>query len=166
MRRQPLADLSLTVFGLGHMRPAPGTWGSMPAAAMAWLLLLAGAGDVAYHAFLAAAALISCGACVWFGRYAEQRFNRKDPSQVVADECAGQSIALALLPSLAAGDPVRATALVAGAFLLFRLMDIVKPFPAGRLQRLPAGWGILVDDLVAGLYALIALQAVASLALR
>lgn len=165
MKRQPVSDMALTVFGLGHMRPAPGTWGSLPPAGLAWVMLLVGVGSGAYHLILLAVCAVACLACILMGPYAEHRFARKDPSQVVADETAGQCIALALLPALDAGSFLHATLLVAGGFLLFRLFDIIKPFPAARLQRLPAGWGILVDDLIAGLYAMIALQAIASLML-
>lgn len=75
----------------------------------------------------------------------EARFRTKDPSQVVADEVVGYLVAAcALTPSLS-------TILL--TFVLFRIFDIMKPFPARRSERLPGGWGIMVDDLWAGLYA-------------
>ncbi len=75
----------------------------------------------------------------------EKRFRRKDPGQVVADEVVGYLVATcAIAPSLAS---------VVITFVLFRIFDIVKPFPARRSERLPGGWGIMVDDLWAGLYA-------------
>jgi phosphatidylglycerophosphatase A len=75
---------------------------------------------------------------------------RKDPGLVVIDEVVGMWISLAFVP-------LRPTTLVAG-FLLFRLMDIVKPYPARQLEALPAGWGIMADDVMAGIYANLVLQ--------
>jgi phosphatidylglycerophosphatase A len=75
----------------------------------------------------------------------EARFRTRDPSQVTADEVVGYLVAAcAISPSLAS---------VAVTFALFRIFDIIKPFPARRSERLPGGWGIMVDDLWAGLYA-------------
>ncbi|MFZ5786292.1 MAG: phosphatidylglycerophosphatase A, partial [Acidobacteriota bacterium] len=76
---------------------------------------------------------------------------QSDPGPVVIDEVAGQWLALALL--VAAQPRPLSLGLVAGSFLLFRLFDVVKPWPIGRLERLPGGWGILADDLAAGLAA-------------
>jgi phosphatidylglycerophosphatase A len=73
------------------------------------------------------------------------RVGRKDPGVVVIDEIVGQWIALILIP-LCLWTTI-------GAFLLFRLTDIVKPYPARQLEALPGGWGIVADDLMAGLYA-------------
>ena len=72
---------------------------------------------------------------------------------VVADETAGQAIPLLFLPAAAAITPGRAAISLAVAFVLFRLMDIIKPFPANRIQSLPGGWGIVMDDLIAGVIA-------------
>ena len=81
---------------------------------------------------------LSCpGACL--------HFDKKDPSQVVIDEVAGQWVALA-------GLPLEPVTLIAG-FALFRLFDIVKPWPVGRLERFPGASGIMLDDLAAGLIA-------------
>jgi phosphatidylglycerophosphatase A len=81
----------------------------------------------------------------------EQESGRQDPGHVVIDEVAGQWIALIHtrvdLPHLVA------------AFLFFRICDIVKPWPARRLESLPAGWGIMLDDVAAGVYALLLMQA-------
>lgn len=169
------AFLLLTAGGLGHMRPASGTWGSTPPPALALVLVftLGGdgitAGDIrVIDAALVVLALIFSWACVAFGGLAEARFGRKDPGQVVADEVAGQAIVLLALPWRPFTDTssfVWNTAVAATAFFAFRVCDIVKPPPANGLQRLPAGWGILVDDLVAGAYALIATQLIVRLVL-
>lgn len=154
----------ITVFGLGHMRPASGTWGSLPPVVLAFLLFAAGleprspgGAPALYYGALAIVLLLSCFACIVEGDRAEARWG-KDPSNAVADETAGQCIPLFFLPLTAEADWKRVTLVLFAAFLLFRLMDIVKPPPAYKLQKLPAGWGILVDDLVAGVYAAIALQ--------
>src|SRR5690606_13857895 len=91
----------------------------------------------------------------------ESHFHKKDPGSVVADEVAGQSLVLLFLP-WHAGDDLRTwqwnVAIALTAFLTFRIMDIIKPRPARSLQSLEAGWGILIDDLIAGVYAAIIVQ--------
>ena len=163
-----LAHLLLTVFGLGHMRPAPGTWGSTPPPAVAMLLvwvlgrdgLSAADGRIVDGAMVLMLVIFSASCLAW-GGWAERRWEKKDPGQVVADEVAGQAIALLALPwrAILDADALLWNVVLAGtAFLAFRFFDIVKPPPANRLQRLGAGWGILIDDLFAGLYALLATQ--------
>jgi len=97
--------------------------------------------------------------CVALGGQAEREFGSKDPSQVSADEWAGQALALAGLP-MAGGDPLGSAIAVGLGFVAFRVFDIVKPPPARLVERLPGGWGILLDDLVAGVYANLICQAV------
>ncbi len=80
---------------------------------------------------------------------------RPDPGEVVADEFAGQAVTFFLAPFLAAGTTWLVALL---GFVLFRLFDIFKPWPIQKLEKLPAGWGILADDLLAGVYAMAALQ--------
>jgi phosphatidylglycerophosphatase A len=113
---------------------------------------------ILYHAVLGAILLAASGACVVYGEWGEAWYGKKDPGWIVADETAGQCIPLMALP-LAAGAGVWsiATALLV-AFLAFRAFDILKPPPAFALQKLPGGWGVLVDDLAAGFYALVATQ--------
>jgi phosphatidylglycerophosphatase A len=148
----------ITVLGLGHKRPAPGTWGSLPPVVLAALLLVSGLGPGSspwlYSLLLVTLFLWACAGCIAQGDQAEARW-RKDPSQAVADETAGQCIPLLILPSLP--GCTNFWWLIAAAFVLFRLADIAKPPPARGLQRLPAGWGILIDDLIAGVYAAAAL---------
>jgi phosphatidylglycerophosphatase A len=156
----------ITTFGLGSMRPAPGTWGSLPPVAAAALLFALGHGPEQsrwlFDGVQAAFFVVFSIACVVQGDRAEAHFGRKDPSNVVADETAGQSLSLIFLPAAAFADLSRATVTLAIAFLAFRLLDIIKPWPARGLQRVPGGWGILIDDLIAGLYA----AAVTHLAVR
>lgn len=155
MNRRPL--LFITTFGLGHLRPASGTWGSLPPVIISGLMIVFGAGPhaqpLAYYGVLAAILLFFCAACIMQGDAAEARFGEKDPSEAVADETAGQCIPLlAIFPSHA-DTPSRGLLLVAIAFFAFRILDIIKPPPAKGWQRIPGGWGILIDDLVAGVYA-------------
>jgi phosphatidylglycerophosphatase A len=170
---QPLnaPTLGLSVFGLGFLRPAPGTWGSLPPAAIAGIMLLIGTPVFVQFTVIATILVLSSIVCIAFGRYAERRFGRSDAPEVVADETAGQCLPLLLWPPQFVGSCLaitnqgiawdgllRATLAVGAAFLLFRIFDILKPWPANRLERLPAGWGVLADDLMAGVYAAIVMQ--------
>ncbi|MGQ0628632.1 MAG: phosphatidylglycerophosphatase A family protein [Phycisphaerales bacterium] len=142
----------ITTFGLGYLRPASGTWGSMPPAIIALGLLLAQAPGWTVILTMAVTVMVFSGACISAGDLAEAKFGGKDPSEVVADETAGMALACLALP-LDHASPWSALRWVALAFVLFRIMDIVKPPPAYGLQRVPGGWGILLDDLIAGIYA-------------
>lgn len=166
----PLGRSLITTFGLGLMRPASGTWGSLPPVILAAASIALGfrpgdlpLGSLLYHADLLAVLVIFSGACIVFGDAAEARFGKKDPGQVVADETAGQCIPLMLLPAAAVGDLRHAALTLALAFVSFRIFDILKLWPAGSLQRVPGGWGILLDDLIAGLQALLVVQLVTRL---
>jgi phosphatidylglycerophosphatase A len=151
-------QMLLTAFGLGYQRPAPGTWGSaLPVAAAIALVCGGGVLGLQLNAIIVLIGVIFAIACMRFGADAESEFGRKDPGQVVADEVAGQCVAMLFLPWRAphtTADWIWNLALAATAFFAFRFFDIVKPPPARSLQRLPGGSGILVDDLFAGVYAL------------
>ena len=150
----------LTTFGLGYLRPASGTWGSMPPVVLAAVLIGVGLGPaespVLFHLVLAVVFVLFCWATVAGGDRAEARWG-KDPSNVVADETAGQCLTLIALP--VADARFTAFSLVL-AFLSFRVCDILKPWPANGLQRCPGGWGILLDDIAAGIQALMIVQVV------
>ena len=136
-----------TFFGAGRLKPAPGTWASM-AAVLLWALA-AWTFHPAPHPLLFIL-LGGIALALVFGvpaaTIAERESGRHDPQFIVVDEVAGQWIALLACPF------DWRYALI--ALLLFRLFDIFKPFPARQLERLPAGWGIVFDDVAAGLYAL------------
>ncbi|MGA7340250.1 MAG: phosphatidylglycerophosphatase A [Terracidiphilus sp.] len=136
-----------TFFGAGYLKPGPGTYGSI-AAVFLWSIA-ARAVHFSPHA-LFAVLLAGIALALVFGVPAasivERQSGRHDPGFVVIDEVAGQWIALLFCP------PDWAHALI--ALVLFRLLDIAKPFPIRRLERLPEGWGIVFDDVAAGLYAL------------
>ncbi len=137
--------LIATGLGTGYAPVASGTFGSLPGLLLVWLLWnLAGPWAVAVGLIV----VVALG--FWASARAEDDFGRKDPGQVVIDEVAGQMVSLLFL----APD---VTNLAAG-FFLFRLFDVWKPFPARRLEQLPGASGIMIDDLVAGLYANLALR--------
>ena len=147
----------LTVCGLGLLKPAPGTWGSAPPPILVLVLLWAGSAAWMVNAALILVAVVFAVSCVAFGRWAERHFHVRDPRQVVADEIVGQCVALLLLPwrEVVDGDGwAWNITLAATALAAFRFFDILKPPPIGALQRLPEGWGILLDDVLAGVYAL------------
>ncbi|MHC4275263.1 MAG: phosphatidylglycerophosphatase A family protein [Planctomycetota bacterium] len=163
MRPDPRHVL-VTVFGLGLLRPAPGTWGSLPPPLLVLVLVWSGAALWVINVSMILLGAAFAIACWRFGGLAEARYGAKDPRQVVADETAGQCVALLFLPWRAVGDAGAWTwniTLAATAFVAFRLFDIAKPPPINGLQRAPGGWGILADDLVAGLCALVVAQIVA-----
>ena len=154
----------LTAGGLGHAPIASGTFGSLPPVALALALALLGQPMWLISLVMLLLLAVFSVACIRFGGEAESIFGRKDPGQVVADEVAGQALALMFLPW---ADPAIPGALwqnlllAVGAFLAFRFFDILKPPPASNLESLKGGVGILVDDLITGLMALVVVQVIA-----
>jgi len=142
-------------FGLGRLPIAPGTWGSLPVVAVFVLLQYLSVGTLAGSAVMIVFAVTASVLCVRFAPASIEATGRVDPPEVVLDEFAGQSITF-VAASTATADHTWIVAVV--GFLLFRFFDIFKPYPARRLEGLPAGWGILADDLAAGVYAAIVLQ--------
>lgn len=135
------ATLVATWFGCGLAPWAPGTWGSLAALPFAWgVALLAGAPGL-----IVAAALLFMLGCWAAGRVASSS-GIADPGAIVVDEVVGQWLALAAVPA----DPIA----YAAGFLLFRAFDILKPWPVGWAdRRLKGGFGIMADDVIAGIYA-------------
>lgn len=139
-----LALLVATSGGAGYSPIAPGTAGSAVGVVIFWFTR---------HwplAWQAALLLVISLVGTWAGSVAAEHFGREDPGQVVVDEVAGQLLTLiatgASLPGMVLG------------FFVFRALDIVKPWPANRFERLPGGVGIMADDLMAGVYGNLALQ--------
>ncbi len=142
--------LVATAGGLGLLRPAPGTWGSLPPAVLAVVISPAGWGPVVLT--MAALVILGSFACIWLAPWYSRHFGCTDPGEVVCDEVAGMALCLLLIP----WDDVSfgwAAAQGLAAFALFRLLDILKPPPIMQSQRLPGGWGVLMDDLLAGAFA-------------
>lgn len=136
-----------TFFGAGFGKPGPGTWGSV-AAFLLWSLVGIGL-HISSQALLillitGIAASVAVG--VPAATIAARESGKHDPGFVVIDEVAGQWIALLFSPADWRHGLI--------ALILFRLFDISKPFPARQLEKLPEGWGIVFDDVAAGLYAL------------
>jgi phosphatidylglycerophosphatase A len=159
MPHQPPQDLSAiekktrwawalgTFFGAGLLRPGPGTYGSI-AAVVLWfgIIHLTHASPHAQIIGTLVAALIVTRIGIPAATVVARESGREDPGHVVIDEVAGQLFALIAIPSDWAHTLV--------ALLLFRLFDILKPPPVRQLERLPAGTGIMLDDVAAGLMAL------------
>jgi len=147
-RRRPrhlLSTLAVSYFGCGLFPVAPGTVGTAGAAVTAWLLLAyVPAATTDWWAVALAATLVASAVTVLLTPDLERRTG-KDPQVVVTDEVAGYFVTLAAVPS--PGLPH-----LVAAFFLFRLLDVVKPWPANRLEKLPEGWGVLLDDVMAGAY--------------
>lgn len=154
--------LALSTFGLGFLRPAAGTWGSMPPPALAALFVLLGASPAWHYASMTAIFFLCSAACVIWGKYAETRFGRKDAAEVVADETAAVALALAAAsPAILYADSLwPALVFITLVFFAFRFFDIIKLWPANKLEKLPYGWGVLMDDLAAAIYAGIAAQVI------
>lgn len=145
------AALIATWFGAGLLPVAPGTWGSLAALPCAWLIVQLG-GPAALAIAAAAAFVLGC----WAADTVARASRRHDPGVIVIDEVAAQWLVLAAL-HLWLG-PLDWREYLA-AFLLFRLFDVVKPWPARPIERRVAGGpGIMLDDIVAALYALAVLS--------
>jgi phosphatidylglycerophosphatase A len=152
-----LKTLCITVLGSGFMPIAPGTWGSAVAIALFAPVWLIAPWTMLPRTFVTAALVAGIVVASWlsirWGGWAIARFGSADPHPFVLDEFAGQWVALLALP-LWPGAGMRSVAVIlAGQFFLFRVFDVIKPPPARQAERLPAGYGILIDDLFAGLYA-------------
>ena len=148
--RERIKELYITWFGLGYMPVASGTWGSLGGVGLA--LIYAFWAPSIYFYLCLASALLFCLAGAPLGSWAENKWGKKDPSQYVLDEVVGYLVAVAFIDT--SNGFLTSLSL---AFLLFRFFDIVKFPPSRKLERIPGGWGILLDDVVAGFYSAIVL---------
>ncbi len=160
--------LAIGTCGVGYMPIAPGTWGSLVGVGIYLLLQFSMFRFLqllfppdSFVRFLPCPVFIAAELVLitviilvgfWAASRTEKLLGRKDPGKVVIDEVAGQLIAL--LPLVPRLDPGWMS--IISAFLLFRFFDIVKPYPARRLEGLESGLGIMADDIVAGAYAAVA----------
>jgi phosphatidylglycerophosphatase A len=133
-----IAVVVATSGGAGYAPFAPGTVGS--AVGVAVFLLLRDA-SIGWQVSVTAVVTV---VGIWAASVAERHFAREDPGPVVIDEVAGQLVTLAATGASVAG--------IAAGFFLFRLFDVIKPFPVNRFERLPRGYGIMADDVMAGVY--------------
>ncbi len=137
-RGDALARWIATTGGLGYAPFAPGSVTSLPVALLVWAW-------APPRSWLLGVTAIVTAVGIWAAGREEARAGEHDPRSIVVDEVAGMLVAMLAAP------PGLGWALL--LFVLFRVMDVWKPFPIHRLQDLPGGWGIVVDDLLAGVYA-------------
>lgn len=150
-KRTAWAWVSGMFFGIGMIGKGGGTVASVVTALLWWLLARSVSPDSLLWTTLAAA-FVSTILGVAASSIVARECGKKDPSEVVLDEVAGQLIALLFAP----GPNWK---YVLASLILFRSFDILKPPPVRQLERLPGGWGIMMDDVAAGLLALLVLQA-------
>ena len=137
-----LANWFSTVLKVGYLPIAPGTWGSL-VALLIWYVII---GHISSTTLIILILTIFVFG-VYTSSITERQMDKKDPSVVVIDEWVGQWIALLFLPKSLLWGFV--------AFAIFRLFDIWKPYPIKTLDNMPSGWGIMLDDVLAGIYALV-----------
>ena len=131
----------------GYIPIASGTFGTLVGIPLCYFLSMLG--PLEGMLFI----VVFAGSAVWISGEAEKVFKKKDSGLIVIDEMAGFLVTLFLIPWSAKS--------VVTGFLLFRLMDITKPFPIRRLEaKLPGGWGVVGDDVLAGIYANVALRVI------
>lgn len=143
------ASAVATFFGIGLLKPGPGTWASA-VTTLLWGTLASYAPESSRAPLAIAIAALATAVGVPAATRMARAAKTKDPSKVVIDEVAGQMLTFI-------GAPLRWQTLLAG-LILFRVFDITKPFPVRRLEHLPEGTGIVLDDLGAGIYALLAMR--------
>jgi phosphatidylglycerophosphatase A len=160
-----VSRLVATFFGVGLLRPAPGTWGSLAALLVAYALSAVGGAWL-----FVAALLLVLPLAVWcIGREVDRfgpEIGHHDPPWIVIDEVAGQWIALlpaVIVPARMGVDPMRLWPAWVAGFLLFRLFDIWKPGPVGWADRSLGIKGVLLDDLLAGVFAAVGVVVLAGL---
>jgi len=154
--------LLTSCFGLGLLPGAPGTWGSVPVALSFSLMCQYGTEPLPTECVMAVLVVVGAVVCVVFAPAVIAATGRADPREVVMDEVAGQALCLFAGSLGVIGQLAGWRIWVAGAsgFAVFRFFDILKPWPIREVEKFPQGWGVLADDLLAGLYAAAVLQIV------
>jgi phosphatidylglycerophosphatase A len=147
-----IKKLLVSFLGSGYLPLVPGTWGSLAAAIIYFLLANSRLGNSHPTLWIVTAGLTVLAAIVGIalGKWATQHYKSDDPKPFVLDEVAGMWLSMLLIPFV---NLSTLFLIVAVQFVLFRLFDIIKPTPARQAEDLPHGWGIVIDDLVAGVYA-------------
>jgi len=129
---------------------APGTAGSLAACVVLFALRVGVHPEGAtWQAIVLAMLVLACGLAVALGPWGISYFGRKDPGGFVLDEVAGVALTMLFQPMIG----WRGVWTFVLVFVAFRIFDVIKPWPCKRLEKLPAGWGILADDLAAAVYA-------------
>ncbi len=135
---RPVIAILATGLGFGFIRPYSGSWGSIPAVFLAWAILRTG------NDWLFAATTVGMiAASIWVAAHAEGLFGR-DSGRIVIDEFAGVFVCFLGLPTH--------WHMMIPLFILFRILDVIKPPPCRSLENLPNGWGVTMDDVAAGVY--------------
>ena len=150
MLRVELSEWLATCFKIGHLPIAPGTWGSL-VAIIGWWLWLQYLDPLVFIVLIIVIFTIGVIAT----NTIIDHTGEKDPSRVIIDEVAGQWLGLLILPD--------GMLYIAGAFVLFRFLDIFKPWPIRQMEQFPKGWGVMLDDTLAGLLTLGLIQVVSRL---
>lgn len=140
-----------TGFGSGYIPKAPGTMGSLVGVLIVVALIYLN-NTIPLQTSLIIAALISAVAGIWASFEAESILKEHDPQKVVIDEVCGQIITYILIAPYMMNSQFPVISWLLFGFILFRLFDIWKPYPINRLQNLKGGWGVMVDDIGAGIY--------------
>ncbi len=139
-----LIIIFVSFFYLGYAPIVPGTFGSLGGLVVYYFIA-----DFSPYLFAAVTIVIFAGGCFAATR-AEEYYGRKDSSEIVIDEVVGMLITLFLIP-------FDWKYIIAG-FVIFRIMDIIKPFPGRAAEKIPGGTGVMLDDVIAGIYANIVMQ--------
>ena len=147
MLRVELSEWLATCFKIGHLPIAPGTWGSL-VAIIGWWLWLQYLDPLVFIVLIIAIFTIG----VFATNTIIDHTGENDPSRVIIDEVAGQWLGLLILPD--------GMLYIVGAFVLFRFLDIFKPWPIRQMEQFPKGWGVMLDDTLAGLLTLGLIQVV------
>jgi undecaprenyl-diphosphatase len=146
--------LLASCFGLGWLPLAPGTWGSLPPVLLFALMCYFGSAAATISITMIVSALVGSVICITFAPAIIAATNKTDPREIVADEFSGQAFTFLFIAAIPISN-ILVTGLL--GFLLFRFFDILKPWPIRKFEKLPGGWGILADDLIAGVFAGVAL---------
>jgi undecaprenyl-diphosphatase len=146
--------LLASCFGLGWLPLAPGTWGSLPPVLFFALMCYFGSAAATISITMIVSALVGSVICITFAPAIIAATNKTDPREIVADEFSGQAFTFLFIAAIPISN-ILVTGLL--GFLLFRFFDILKPWPIRKFEKLPGGWGILADDLIAGVFAGVAL---------
>lgn len=163
--------IALSTFGVGFIPLAPGTWGSAVGVLIFLFIreletnffadfLLVEQSRVSVYALNAILLLAFCLLGIWASTRATEILREKDPQKVVVDEVMGQLIVFFFVPLMISWK------LILAAFLLFRLFDILKPYPIRTLEILPKGLGVCADDIIAGIYGGICLAIIYAVSLN
>ncbi len=145
----------VTGLGTGYLPIAPGTWGSGAVAAIFVAVAYFSSSPCVLPAVMLGIAIVSSVICVVLGPFTEKAFGKKDPGACTIDEWAGQAVTL-LGATYCCTSLVRIMIAAGVGFIAFRVFDILKPPPIRSMEAMKHGWGVLCDDLVAGVYGYVA----------